>query len=72
LGREERLFVPDLADAKALSYLSLQEKYPNGSQIKVWYNPKVTGELSAPYPAPVGRRTFYRIFTLAPINDFGN
>ena len=39
---EDRMYAPRLADAKALGYQKLTKMYPPGTQMKVWYNPKVT------------------------------
>ena len=40
-----RMYAPRLADGKALGYRKLREMYPAGMQMKVWYNPEVTGTL---------------------------
>jgi len=43
--RQIRMYAPRLADAKALGYQKLRKLYPAGMQLKVWYNPDVTGTL---------------------------
>ena len=43
--RNERLYAPGLADAKALKYGGLRSMFPPGTKVDVWYNAKVTGTL---------------------------
>ena len=45
LDREERLYAPHLADAKALKYRGLRTMFPRGTKVDVWYNDQVTGVL---------------------------
>lgn len=40
-----RLYAPELADARALGYRRLTERFPAGTGIPVWYNPTVTDTL---------------------------
>ncbi|MGE4542500.1 MAG: hypothetical protein AB7D06_00190 [Pedobacter sp.] len=41
-GRHERYYAPSLADADTLEYAGLRRRFPPGTQLTVWYNPRVT------------------------------
>ncbi|BCR06199.1 hypothetical protein DESUT3_32680 [Desulfuromonas versatilis] len=44
-GRDERLYAPDLAEAKKLGFRGLKRLYPPGTEVPAWYNPQVTATL---------------------------
>jgi len=43
--KKERMLAPALADAKSLKSRGLNKLYPEGTKLKVWYNPEVTDTL---------------------------
>ncbi len=45
LDREERLYAPDLADAKTLEYRGLRKLFPAGTRMDVWHNPQLSDTL---------------------------
>lgn len=44
-GQHERFYAPHLANAKDLGYARLRRRYPSGTRMQAWYNPKVTATL---------------------------
>lgn len=44
-GLNERFYAPSLADRDKLGYAGLRRRFPPGTKLSVWYNPRVTSIL---------------------------